>query len=95
MEDLRIIKLVLYLLKGDSFLEINFQKNCLYSPRFVHLGLLLYKDLNCLPSCLALTYFDIPIYGRSLYYKDWLKLILTIKYQIISWKSKFLFIVRE
>ena len=37
IEDLRIIKLVLYLFEGTSSLGINFQKTCMYSSRFGHM----------------------------------------------------------
>ena len=62
LEDLRIIKLILYFFDGISGLSINFHKTRLYSSK---LGTLLDRSLaatlNCSTGLLPLTYLGFPI----------------------------------
>lgn len=57
LEDLRIVKLILFLFEGMSGLETNFDKTCLYSTNMDALpDLNATKSLNCGVGILAVTY---------------------------------------
>lgn len=64
IEDLIIIKLILYLFKGMSGLAINFHKTCLYSSSSGQLlGDALAKTLSCSKGLLPVTYLGLPLSG--------------------------------
>lgn len=66
LEDLRIVKLILYLFEGVSCLEANFSKTCLYSSKLGEtLEVAAPKTLNCVVGSLPITYLGLPISGRS------------------------------
>lgn len=71
LEDLRIVKLILYLFEGLSGLQANFSKTCLYS---VKSGVLPDEaaalTLNCTTGFLLVTYLDIPISGGRPHKQD-------------------------
>ena len=65
IEDLGVIKLILFIFKGMSGLTINFTKTCLYSTRSDQLlETMLTNTLSCSTSFLPLTYPNVPISGR-------------------------------
>lgn len=65
LEDLRIIKLVLYLFEGLTGLETNLSKTCLYSSKMGELSdMVATKTLNCAVALLPVLYLGIPILGR-------------------------------
>ncbi|XP_039141329.1 uncharacterized protein LOC120278666 [Dioscorea cayenensis subsp. rotundata] len=64
VEDLRIIKLILYVFEGLSGLAINSEKTCLYSSqKNMEPQASLAKTLHCSVGVLRLTYLGIPISG--------------------------------
>jgi len=90
-EDLRIIKLILYLFEGASGLSINFKKSCLYSTNF---GFQPHSSsatiLSCRKDCLPLTYLGVPLSGRRPKRLDWSKLINMVKARLSPWKAIYL-----
>lgn len=63
-EDLRIIKLILFLFEGLSGLRVNFSKTCLYSTqKNLELPTHLSNSLQCSKGVLPLTYLGVPISG--------------------------------
>lgn len=71
LEDLRIVKLILYLFEGMSGLHVNYFKTCLYSVR---MGVLPEEAttgiMNCHVGVLQVTYLGIPISGGRPRKKD-------------------------
>lgn len=65
LEDLRILKLILYLFESISRLDINFAKTCLYSSYIRVLPEVGFTEtLNCDVGLLPVTYLGIPISDR-------------------------------
>lgn len=91
LEDLRIIKLILYLFEGMTGLETNFSKTCLYSCR---MGELLdstaVATLNCALGLLPVSYLGIPLCSRRPRRQDWEGLILKVKSRLSTWKVQHL-----
>ena len=66
-EDLRVIKLILYLFENMFGLTINYSKKCLYSSKPYQLpNAALAQTLNCAIGHLPLTYLGVPISCKSL-----------------------------
>lgn len=82
LEDLRIVKLILYVFKGMTSLATNFSKTCLYTST---LGVLpdptTVESLSCERGLLSVTYLGIPIAGRRPRRQDWVRLILKIRHE--------------
>lgn len=91
LEDLRIIKLIIFLFKGMSGLETNFTKTCLFLSRW---GLLpeqaAAETLQCNVGFLPVNYLGIPISGRRPRRQEWEGLILKVRRRLASWKMKHL-----
>lgn len=65
MEDLKIIKLILFLFEAMSRLTINFSKTCLYSTKADRLPEAeLAQMLGCTIGLLPFTYLGLPIFER-------------------------------
>lgn len=80
MEDLRIVKLILYLLEGLSGLTTNLAKTCLYSTRKdCHLDMVKAGTLNYTMGLLPITYLGIPICGNKPRKQDWDLLIKKVR----------------
>lgn len=91
LEDLRIIKLILYLFEGITQLETNFYKACLYSCRMGELpDSTAAAILNCTVGLLPVTYLGIPLSSRWPCKQDWEGLILKVKRRLSSWKEQHL-----
>ncbi|XP_039144849.1 uncharacterized protein LOC120282161 [Dioscorea cayenensis subsp. rotundata] len=90
-EDLRIIKLILYVFEGLSGLAINSEKTCLYtSQKNLEPQAFLARTLHCSVGVLPLTYLGIPISGGKPRKQDWDILINKVRSRLEIWKSKFL-----
>lgn len=90
-EDLRIIKLILYLFEGISSLAINFHKTSIYSTRIgLQSDSSLSGTLNCSTRSLPLTYLGIPISGKCPNLQDRETLISKIRSRLATWKSRML-----
>lgn len=90
-EDLRGIKLILYLFEAIFGLAINFHKTCLLLMNFNTLSN--QGDLNilhCTSSSLPITYMGVPLAGRLLRRQDWENLIATVREKLGFWKASFL-----
>lgn len=91
LEDLRIVKLILYLFEGMTGLHANFSKTYLYSIRT---GVLpdasVAATLNCASGLLAVTYLSFPISGRRPSKQDWEGLIGKVRRRLSSWKIRHL-----
>lgn len=91
LEDLRIVKLILYVFEGLTGLVTNFSKTCLFSSS---LGILpdpaASATLNCERGLLPVTYLSIPIVGRRPRRQDWEGLILKVRRKLSSWKVEHL-----
>lgn len=88
-EDLRIIKLILYLFKGMSGLETNFAKTCLYSSRTDELlDQSAAATLQCNVGLLPVSYLGIPIASRRPRKQDWERVILKVRSRLASWKMQ-------
>lgn len=89
LEDLRVIKLILYLFEGMTGLKTNFAKTCLYITR---MGEIPYwtaaETLHCNRGLLPITYLGIPISGRWPRRQDWEGLILKVRRRLGSWKLR-------
>lgn len=85
LEDLRIIKLILYLLKGMTGLATNFLKTCLYSSRLSELlGSAAADTLCCDVGLLPVTYLGIHVSGRRPHRLDWEGIILKVCIRLAS-----------
>lgn len=84
-EDLRIIKLILYLFEGLSGLKVNSRKTCLYASQ-KNLEPLTYlaRTLHCGTGTLPLVYLGIPILGCRRRRKDWDILINKIRNRLAA-----------
>ncbi|XP_039134368.1 uncharacterized protein LOC120271757 [Dioscorea cayenensis subsp. rotundata] len=90
-EDLKIIKLILFIYKDISGLAINLHKTCLFSTGFGSLpSQSSLGTLNCAASTLPITYLGVPIAGRRPRYQDWEVLIHKVKDRLTSWKANYL-----
>lgn len=91
LDDLRIIKLILYIFEGLSGLKTNFAKTCLYSSE---IGVLPHVDaaatLNCQVGHLPILYLGVPIAGRRPRRQDWEGLIQKVRRRLSTWKSQHL-----
>lgn len=77
LEDLHIIKLLLYLFEGMSGLETNFSKTCLFSSRLDRLpSQAESRTLSYVVDRLPVTYLGIPISERKPRKMDWKFLLL-------------------
>lgn len=93
LEDLRIVKLILYLFEGISGLQVNYSKTSLYSARRGWLpGVALAGTMNCDVAMLPLTYLGVPISGGRPRKQDWEGLIAKMRKCLTFWKSKHLLI---
>lgn len=89
MENLRIIKLLLYLFEGMSGLETNIAKTCLFSSRLNQLPSTAESlTLSCAVGYLPVTYLGVPISGRRSRKLDWDILIAKVRGHLISWKAR-------
>lgn len=90
LDDLGIVKLILYLFEGLSGLETNFSKTYLYS---INLGELpdssTAETLRCEKALLPVTYC-ITISGRRPRKQDWEVLISKVRRRLSSWKVQHL-----
>lgn len=91
LEDLRIIKLMLYVFEGLSGLEVNFAKTCLFSCSSGSLP----EDeaamtLSCSVGLFPVTYLGIPISGRRTRRQDWEGLIKKVRRRLASRKASHL-----
>lgn len=76
LEDLRIIKLIMYLFEGITRLETNYSKTCLYSSRVgEHPDWAAAETLQCNRGLLHVTYLGIPISGKRPRRQDWERII--------------------
>lgn len=79
LEDLWIVKLILYLFEGMTGLHANFAKTILY---LIKPGDLLeaavVATLNCMFGSLQVTYLGLPIPGRRPCKQDWEGIITKI-----------------
>ncbi|XP_039140432.1 uncharacterized protein LOC120277641 [Dioscorea cayenensis subsp. rotundata] len=90
-EDLRIIKLILYVFERLSGLAVNSKKTCLYiSQKNLEPQAFLANTLHCWVGVLPLTYLGIPISGGRPRKQDWDILINKVRSRLEIWKSKFL-----
>ncbi|XP_039125244.1 uncharacterized protein LOC120261424 [Dioscorea cayenensis subsp. rotundata] len=90
-EDLRIIKLILYLFEGMSGLETNFSKTCLFSSRPVsRLVMRSEIPLQVKVGLLPVVYLGIPISGRRPRKQDWEGVILKVRKRLAAWKLQHL-----
>lgn len=91
MEDLRIIKLLLYVFERMLSLETNISKNCLF---YMKKGALPAANkvatLNCAVGLLPVTYLGLPILGRKPQRQDWEGLVVKVRKRLSSWKSQHL-----
>lgn len=72
LEDMRVVKLILYVFEGMTGLTTNFSKTCLYSSSLVMLlDSATAEMLNCERGLLLVTYLGIPIFGRRPRRQDW------------------------
>lgn len=91
MEDLKTIKLTLYLFEGISGLTINFHKTCHYSTKFgTPPEQSALNTLNCTSSRLPIIYLGVPIAGRRPRRQEWKKLIASIRSGLFAWKANLL-----
>ncbi|XP_039122026.1 uncharacterized protein LOC120258641 [Dioscorea cayenensis subsp. rotundata] len=89
LEDLRIVKLILFLFEGMSGLHANFAKTCLYSSNSRVLpDAAAAATLNCTSWRLPVTYLGIPISGGKPRKQDWEGIITKIRRRLSSWKVK-------
>lgn len=89
LEDLRIIKLILYLFEGMSGLETNFSKTCLYSSRMGELpDQAAAVTIQCNVGLLPVTYLGIPISGRRPRRQNWEGIIRKVRRRLVAWKMK-------
>lgn len=71
-EDLRIIKLILYIFEGLSGLKVNLDKTCLYaSQRNFEPPSSLTRTIHYRSGSLSITYLGIPISGDRPRRQDW------------------------
>lgn len=93
LEDLRIVKLILFVFQGMSGFEVNFFKTCLYSNNLGRLpSLVIEATLNCMVGNLPVTYLGIPISGRRPRRQDWEDLIEKVRRRLSTWKAQHLFV---
>ncbi|XP_039118934.1 uncharacterized protein LOC120255100 [Dioscorea cayenensis subsp. rotundata] len=80
LEDLRVVKLILYVFEGLTGLETNFDKTCLYSSKIGELPeVATAETLSCVMGTLLVTYLGIPISRSRPRKQDWEGLILNIR----------------
>lgn len=80
LEDLRIMKLILYVFEGLTSLETNFSKTCLFSSTVGNIpGVKVATTLNCSVGLLLMTYLGILISGRRPRRQDWESLIEKVR----------------
>lgn len=91
LEDLRIVKLILYVFEGTTGLATNFSKTCMFSSTW---GVLPDPEaaemLSCERGLLPVTYIGIPIAGRRPRRQDWEGFIMKIRKRLSSWKMQHL-----
>lgn len=91
LEDLRIVKLILYLFEGMSGLHTNFSKTYLY---LVGTGDLPEVEaaatLSCATGLLPVTYLGLPISSRRSSKQDWEGIIAKVRQRLSSWKIRHL-----
>lgn len=91
LEDLRIVKLILFLFEGMLGPVTNFVKTCLYLSNLNILpNLEAVKTLNCGVGLLLVTYLGVPIFGKRPRRQDWESLILKVRRRLSAWKVKHL-----
>lgn len=92
LEDLRVVKLNLYVFEGLAGLETNFSKTCMYSSKLGDLPeVSTAETLNCVVGTLSITYLGILISRRRRPHKqDWEGFILKIKRCLSAWKVRYL-----
>lgn len=91
LEDLRVVKLMLYVFEGLTGLETNFDKTCLFSSKIGKLPeVAAALTLNCAVGTLPVTYLGIPISGRRPRKQDWEGLFLKIRRRLSTWKASYL-----
>ncbi|XP_039115621.1 glutamate receptor 2.7-like [Dioscorea cayenensis subsp. rotundata] len=89
LEDLRIVKLILFMFEGITSLATNFSKTCLYSSDLGKLPEVDVTDtLSCERGLLPVTYLGIPISRRRPRKQDWEGLISKIRKRLASWKVR-------
>lgn len=65
LKDVRIVKLIIFLFKGTTELETNFEKTCLFSRRLGELPEeVAAETLNCEMGLLPVTYLGVLTSGR-------------------------------
>lgn len=85
LEDLRIMKLILFLFEGMTGLKTNFTKTCLYSSRLGELPEVeAAETLSCEAGRLPVTYLGIPIFGRRPRQQDWKGIIIKVRQHLSS-----------
>lgn len=91
LEDLRIIKLILFVFEGMSGLATNLEKTCLYySSRGGLSSNEAAATLNCAVDLLLVTYLGIPISSRRPRRQDWEGLINKVRRRLSTWKTQHL-----
>ncbi|XP_039123641.1 uncharacterized protein LOC120260266 [Dioscorea cayenensis subsp. rotundata] len=91
LEDLRVIKLMLYVFEGMTGLATNFSKTCLYaSDRDTLPDPVAASTLSCARGILPVTYLGIPISGRRPRRQDWEEIITKINNRLPLWKGRYL-----
>lgn len=89
LEDLRIVKLIIFLFGGMTGLESNFSKTCLHSVRMGELqDVSAAATLNCMIGLLLVMYLGLTISRRRPRRQDWEGLILKVKKRLSSWKVR-------
>lgn len=87
-EDLRIIKLILYMFEGIAGLTINLQKTYLYTTRQGQLAnTVIAQTINNSLRILLLTYLSIPVLRRKPCLQAWMRLIKKIRTRLLSLKK--------
>lgn len=82
-EDLRLVKLILYVVEEMTGLEANFSKMCMYSSNVGSLpSEAATATLNCAMGLLLVTYLGIPISGRRPPRQDWEGLIEKVRRRV-------------
>lgn len=77
LEDLRIVKLILYLFEGMT---------CLYSSRMSELPHVFWLLLNCEVGYLLVTYLGVLVIGRQPRRQDYEGMIQKVRMRLSSWK---------
>lgn len=91
LEDLRIIKLMLFLFNGMTGLATNFTKTSLYLSKWGEFPDQATVDtLQCVVGILPVTYLGLPISSRRPRRQYWEVIISKVHRRLTSWKGKHL-----